>query len=415
MKVKVDKTSLIKYVVYLVFLLDICFWFLFPMETSFTGVYNKKLITIIVMLLTFVTVLATNFFWKKSFRFLLLFSFAYLFDLVALVMYSKSQYPAQGFGGTMAMAYYYLDFLIVFPMLYVLLKDTDYRIILEGLNKIAVILICIIALQGIVYALTGSIFMKGVLSADDIQMRSGRIRIGMTLLGNYAVIYNFAKIQKKQCRIIHYVGFVAGILDVFFVQMTRMYELAIIGALLAVYISSSKKTTRFIRIIVVLFAIVYIMSFTGILDSFISSFDVNGELGAGTRVRFEAIEYFMTFVQKNPLFGMGFVHQNFYLNVLYGSSGRYYLSDVGIIGLITEGGLGMGLLYIIFCLRMIFILVKTRDTRSPFLVGLMVFILLCTPTLVVWGRRTIIYIGLALAVFEFHYFESKKFKKEIAA
>ena len=62
MKVKVDKTSLIKYVVYLVFLLDICFWFLFPMETSFTGVYNKKLITIIVMLLTFVTVLATNFF-----------------------------------------------------------------------------------------------------------------------------------------------------------------------------------------------------------------------------------------------------------------------------------------------------------------------------------------------------------------
>lgn len=40
MKVKVDRTSLIKYGVYLVFLLDICFWFLFPMETSFTGVYK---------------------------------------------------------------------------------------------------------------------------------------------------------------------------------------------------------------------------------------------------------------------------------------------------------------------------------------------------------------------------------------
>jgi hypothetical protein len=190
-----------------------------------------------------------------------------------------------------------------------------------------------------------------------------------------------------------------GIICAFIVQMVRMYEFAIVGALLVVYVASSKKSNRILRIIIVLFAIVYV-TMTGIVDSFISSFDVNGNLGAGTRVRFEAIEYFMTYVQKNPLFGMGFVHQNYYSSVLYGANGRYYLTDVGIIGLLTECGGAMVALYVLFCIRMVYIITKIKRQNKGFLVGLCVFTLLCTPTLIIWGRRSIIYIGLIMAIFE---------------
>lgn len=403
MKIKVDRVSNNKHFLYLVFLLDICFWYVYPIETSLTGVYNKKLITILIVGLTLFTLILSRFFWKKSFRFLLIFSGLFLIDWIALTLYSKGAYPEQGFEGTLAMAYYYLGFFIVFPILYVMLHDNDPESFLRIINMFAIILIGLLLLQEIVYLRSGVVFLRGVLNTDDVTMRSDRIRIGMTLLGNISVVYNFSKIAEKKAVIIHYLGFVMGIICVFFVQMTRMYELAIIGALLAVYIDSSKKTSRFIRIVVVIFAIVYVVFMTGIMDSFISSFDVNGDLGAGTRVRLEAIEYFITFVRNNPLFGMGFVHQNYYSTVLYGLSGRYYLSDVGFIGLLTECGAGMAALYVAFCARMIYILIKMRGQKKGFLVGLCMFTLLCTPTLVIWGRRSIIYVGLIMAIFEYEY------------
>jgi hypothetical protein len=400
MVIKIDKVSNIKHLLYLVFLLDICFWFVFPIETSFTGVYNKKLITILIVALALYTVVLSKFFWKKSFRFLLIFSGLFLIDWIALTLYSKGAYPAQGLGGTLAMAYYYLGFFIVFPILYVILHDDDPESFLRTLNVFAIILIGLLLVQAVVYSLFGAVFLRGVLNTDNVTMRSGRIRIGMTLLGNISVIYNFSKIAEKKAEKIHYIGFVMGIICAFIVQMVRMYEFAIVGTLLVVYVASSKKSNRILRIIIVLFAIVYVTYMTGIVDSFISSFDVNGNLGAGTRVRFEAIEYFMTYVQKNPLFGMGFVHQNYYSSVLYGANGRYYLTDVGIIGLLTECGGAMVALYVLFCIRMVYIITKIKRQNKGFLVGLCVFTLLCTPTLIIWGRRSIIYIGLIMAIFE---------------
>lgn len=404
MKIKVDKISLIKYIIYLIFLLDICFWYVIPMETNFTGMYNKKLIILLIVGLIFVTLITTRYFWKKIFKFLLLFSMLYLVDIIALFLYSKSQYPAQGFGGTFAMAYYYLGLLIVFPILYVMQKSEKPEQFIETLNKFAIILIGLLLIQGIVYSFSGKVFLSEILNADDIMMRNGRIRIGMTLLGNISVIYNFSNIVDKKAKSIHFIGFIMGFACVFLVQMTRMYELAIVGALIAIYITSSERNNKILRIVIVSIIAIYIIFGTGIINSFISSFDVNGDLGAGTRVRIEAIEYFMSFVQKNPFFGMGFVHQNYYSRVLYGITGNYYLSDVGIIGLLTECGLGMILLYIVFCIRMIYIIRKLRDQQKSFLVGLCVFTLLCTPTLVIWGRRSIIYVGLIMAIFEYSFY-----------
>ena len=400
MKLKVDKTSLIKYGIYLIFLLDICFWYIVPIETSFTGMYNKKLITLLIVGLTLIILVTTKIFWKKSFGFLLMFFLLYLTDVIALFIYSKSQYPAQGFGGTFAMAYYYLGLLIVFPILYVMMKSEAPEQLIEMLNKFAIILIALLLLQGIVYSLSGKVFLSELLNADDLMMRNGRIRIGMTLMGNISVIYNFSNIVDKKAEKIHYAGFVMGLICVFLVQMTRMYELAIVGALVAIFITSSERNNKILRIFIVSIIAIYIIFGTGIINSFISSFDVNGDLGAGTRVRIEAIEYFMSFVRKSPFFGMGFVHQNYYSKVLYGTTGTYYLSDVGIIGLLTECGWGMTFLYIVFCIRMIYIIIKLREQRSSFLVGILTFTLLCTPTLVIWGRRSIIYVGLIMAIFE---------------
>jgi len=405
MRIKIGKTYIIEYGIILLFLLDICFWYIIPMETSFTGINNKKLMTIISMILTLDILFTTKVFRNKQYLFLNVFSILVFVQLFLLTIYSMNKYPAQGLTGTLAMAYYYLIFFSVYPMIYVAEKRGIDKFI-SALNIIAVILLLIIALQGVLYVFSGSVFMRGIINSTDVTMRNNRIRIGLTLLGNVFVIYNFSRIQIKKYNIINVIGFAFGMFDVLFIQMTRMYTLAIVGALLAVYLNSSKQSKRFIRIVIVSFGIVYLIFATNFVDSFIASFAATGVFGAGTKIRLEAIEYFWGYVRNNPFFGMGLVDQSNYFSVLYGNGGRYYLSDVGIVGLITQGGWTMATLYFIFLGRMVLILRKMKEHSNectPLLWGLFIFTVLCTPTLVIWGRRTIIYVALVMTLFEYFY------------
>lgn len=196
------------------------------------------------------------------------------------------------------------------------------------------------------------------------------------------------------------------IYDLIFVQQTRMYSLCFIGSALILYIVEGKKNNRLAKILLVLFAGIYVLFGAGIVDAFISSFSVFGEYGAGTRVRIEAIGYYMQYLRKNPLLGMGYVHEASYKNILMGNDGRYYLSDLGIIGLMAQGGILTLCIYLLFIIRMAYIYMKLK-TKSvehlSLLAAILVFVLLTTPTLIVWSRLSMIYIGLIMAVFEYEY------------
>ena len=87
-----------------------------------------------------------------------------------------------------------------------------------------------------------------------------------------------------------------------------------------------------------------------------------------------------------------------------GNDGRYYLSDLGIIGLMAQGGILTLCVYLLFIIRMAYIYMKLK-TKSvehlSLLAAILVFVLLTTPTLIVWSRLSMIYIGLIMAVFEY--------------
>lgn len=408
MKLKVSKTNLIEVGIIIVFLLDICFWFIFPINTSFVGVNNKKLLTIISLLLTITVIFTSKEFKQNRFRFLNIFCFAYLIELGVLTLYSMKEYPVQGLSGTLSMTYYFFVLLIVYPLIYVIERKGIERVI-NSIGVIAAILIVVVFLQGIIYAFSGTIFMKGAINTESLLFRNGRIRIGLTNLGNIFVLYYFAEVfkKKKKVPIAAIILFTIGIVDVFFIQMTRMASLAVIGALLVIYVVAQKKSARFIRIVLIAFVIVYVVFGLNLVDYFIQSFDIAGEYGSGTRIRLEAVRYFWSYVENNPIFGMGLVDQNSYYSVLYGTAGRYYLSDVGIVGLIAQGGWSMAAFYILFITRMIYILHKTKTDKSnemrPFLFGIITFTILCTPSLIIWSRRTMLYISFIMACFEYYY------------
>lgn len=403
--IKVSKSSSMRLLLLLIFLLDVGFWFVFSIESSLTGRYTKKLIVILsVILAVYYFFCYKKGIWRNN-HYLNRFLVCALIIVGIITGYSAWAYPKQGFSGTLAVAYYFWAIVIVYPIYYFFYRDGSIEKLLNQINTIAGIYYLVIFCQSVVYKITGVYFLKGY---GTIAFRDGNIRIDMLVLGNLFLLYNLYKVlrKKREKKAINYLYLLIGIYDLIFVQQTRMYSLCFIGSALILYIVEGKKNNRLAKILLVLFAGIYVLFGTGIVDAFISSFSVFGEYGAGTRVRIEAIGYYMQYLRKNPLLGMGYVHEASYKNILMGNDGRYYLSDLGIIGLMAQGGILTLCVYLLFIIRMAYIYMKLK-TKSvehlSLLAAILVFVLLTTPTLIVWSRSSMIYIGLIMAVFEYEY------------
>ena len=105
--------------------------------------------------------------------------------------------------------------------------------------------------------------------------------------------------------------------------------------------------------------------------------------------------------------GYGWPSDAGYSQVAHGLLGTAYTSDVGFIGLLAETGLFSLVFFVIPIIRMIYVLVKTKemplDAMRMFLMVLIVYLLTTSATIIITDGARCLALPIIMALYEYYY------------
>lgn len=160
------------------------------------------------------------------------------------------------------------------------------------------------------------------------------VRVKGTFLDGFLFLYSFHKFidEKKCCSLIEMVFVIFYTAIIYQSRANFLYMIAtMLVTILLLPVKKNKFTNKvcFFLLLGLLF-----LANINLIITFINGFSVNSiKYGAGSRVRIEALSFFLYMVRKKSfLFGIGFTQDSFNNNL-------YYMSDLGIMANFLKFGI----------------------------------------------------------------------------
>ncbi len=391
-----DRKHIDEYVFLLIILLDCNFLYLIKPPTIlrfFWGTYAK--LGLVIITIAYCVLIR---FWKIRYIFIQRYLALLVVSFVFVSVSSNNLYPYENMVfhylqyGHMLLAFLAIPFISYFEM------DNGYEGVLKKLNILCFAMYILFIFQALLVRLDGPFFMQIAHNT-----RYGNLRMGLSGIANMMIVYNFCRgfLGEGKIKVFNVVQFLLGILCVFFIEQTRGYEIAFcvtFGCLLLLKREKGKKEKTIIALGLIVIAIAH---FLGVFDSFFSSFIEGAEVG-NTEIRVEAIAYFWDTFRRNPLWGHGFISSSSYQLIKTGPKGYYLYADVGIFGLLAQMGIISVVVYIYPLIHSIKVLIISRNRKADiFLLGIVIYIITLSPTLIVTNHERIIQWPLFLALIAF--------------
>lgn len=297
----------------------------------------------------------------------------------------------------------YILLLLVYPILMWL--DSDERGFWKFVKFSGGLLSFIIMVQ----AYFENYFGISVVQTIHGAVRNGRIRIITPAICSILVIYVFYSIlNERKKRIGNMFLFGVLMITLIWVDQTRMMIVSVMCGLGACVLTRRRK--HVLRTLIVYFVFVLIIAIalnTGMIEAFLKSFASNSKEGLSTSVRFEAIEYFWKFFRNNPLLGMGYIRPTTpeLISIWSGPFKKFYLNDLGVIGLLCRTGLTSIVIYGVPLVRMFdvgFKNLKFKSIKGSLLIGLSVYMAVTSISLIYTDQERLLWFGMLIAIFEFY-------------
>ncbi|MFH0357770.1 hypothetical protein ACHBHL_04610 [Streptococcus sp. A27] len=264
----------------------------------------------------------------------------------------------------------------------------------------------LISMLGFAFALYGADLLKINVFA---KMRNGtpRFIIGEVIIIlafflSYSILINSNKniLNNK----LHLANVVLTLFNLEFIIKTRTLSLYVLITILVVSLFN-KQLSRKVKIFI---AIIFLFSLITVINSNIMYWvedTINNDYGI--QMRFYEIEYYVNYFKNNWIAGVGFLSSSSNsstYNVVMGPYGKYYTSDVGIIGLLFKNGI-IGLFWIFsWFYTSIKILLKNMkfipNYYSMFMKMIVVFYLISCINLIFTDTPRFPYIALGMIIIE---------------
>lgn len=415
MKITIKVKNVILYGIVLVILTDLCFFYLLDIPnilTSFIGKEQKNMLVILIVALFLFCVQKNGQGGEKyTSKFINYYIVCAVCAVFVLGTYSALIYTRQDIFAGFRLSAYLLVILLAYPLFWIFNRYNGYTRILNIVNYIYFIWYIIAIIQSILYAKNGTVICEYMFSRNYYSLRYDKLRISLNILGNFLILYNFhAVIQRKRKmrkKIFNIIQIILGVYCLFNIQMTRIYQISILVSMIVMLIFNERKLGKRLLLLLIVGISVGVIETTGIITTFFSSFDLNGDLGGSTLERFNAYHYYFEKILSNPILGFGFPHPDYYATVEHGVRNAYYISDTGIVGSAAQLGVFVLLLYIGLLVRMVYICYKINKEGkfevNSLLLGTLTFMLICIATLSILIPSTIIFVPFVLAIFEYSY------------
>lgn len=415
LEIRFFKTTILQKILLLVFLIELNFFYVFPLPEIFwkgNNGDNKSYIMLILYAVIFVVaIISRNVVVNNEYY---LFVVKFLAIQIALsfllVLRSKNLFNQSWFDMAMCGDYLMMP-ICTMPFMMAMKEDMDFKKMMHILFCMIVIAQVVIFIQGIYYDATNTMLFKGMSATGSARVRLGNLRATWSTLNFIAIVYSFWIIIEQPDVITGYmqalIMFSLSVINIVFFCNTRSVMIASFITFIVMFLMS-ETVSRFKKTILILLLFVAIVGF-GLIRFIISSFDINGALGGSTSVRLREIEYYWGCFVKNPLTGLGLIRpKNTLTYLLYGGPYSGTPTDVGILGLASETGLiGVGV-YSILYFRSVFIINKMRSSEyRTLLIGLLIYITATLPTLIITNIGLSLGLVVVIAIFEGVYYRFK--------
>ena len=233
--------------------------------------------------------------------------------------------------------------------------------------------------------------------------RNGTLRFNVGGIVLYlGVFISIIKLIERDFSWKHIINIAVCAYQIIFINKTRTVMLYIV-AVIAISILNERKLKKSIRILMWLIIVV------SIVGAFVFSDSVNTTVtsylysDAGFMMRLRAIEHYMNQFAQYPILGIGLISSSQDISgwqLLYGSEGRFFRGDVGVIGLLNEFGI-LGLLWVVVFFLKTFKEIKgMHDLASQICRCLLWFLLISMINLSFMDNNRCMYIFFAFAFIE---------------
>lgn len=249
---------------------------------------------------------------------------------------------------------YWLNILMVYPVLYVFEQDGSMKRFLNNILVISVMGNFQRFIAWLAYSTSGSVLFSSIIK-EGLAIRNGAFyRLGgctLHYLGYDLSICNYAK-EKKHKNFYLVLAILFFLYQVIIGQSRAGTIGYIVVACYAAYYLLAQKHENYHReykmaiIGVIALSVAYLL-FSGYLQSFIGSFSPTADsfTAGSTTNRLYAIDYYWSLVKEKPLLGLGFIYDD---SDTTGMMARYlrgygigvaYLEDLGLMGQFFQVGI----------------------------------------------------------------------------
>ncbi|MCY7221674.1 hypothetical protein MK546_06210 [Streptococcus cristatus] len=209
-------------------------------------------------------------------------------------------------------------------------------------------------------------------------------------------------------RICHILNIFITIVNLIWIIKTRTLSLYLLASVLMIPFLK-KDAKKQIKLVISVLAII-IVSFA-FSQYFIPLLNDLIDNDYGVQTRFSTVEYYLDHFKKHWLFGVGYISAMApysTASIVVGPFGRYYPSDVGVIGLMFRSGI-IGLAWLVSWFYSSLKIIRDNSNNIPAYYDLLmklfiVFLLFSCSNLILTDKPRFPYIALGMLMFESSYF-----------
>lgn len=403
---KVRISSLCRWTIYFLFIFDLSIFMFLKITTR-----DRMFYTIIVSAIWvgYICLKKKSIIYKKSTRWIKCYGVLILLMLLAHFVYATAINGVTK-GAFLVNAFYYLIFILAFPLIYMFDNDGGTIKFWKALNIITLFWNLILIFQAILYNSTGRIFLPFLID-QNIILRNGMIRLEMRSMSHVMIIYNFDKFynQKEQGKSKYLSLMLLGIFTMFYVEQTRGYYIAVLFSVAVLLLCYNRKSNKFLISSMLVILTIFVLWKTKAIDSLYNSlFSSSGE-NATALVRLRGIEIINEQLKNNLLWGFGFQKTGdwFYYNGVV-----TYFNDNGFIGLLGQIGVWAVLIFGFMIIRLGYVVFdmfrRKFYSNATLLLGLYAYLIGTAPSLICYWNTTCLLCPVLWAIFEYEYAKIKR-------
>lgn len=292
--------------------------------------------------------------------------------------------------------------LVAFPILYIFVKthtiqDFIYKIcFITGMQMTLIVFDAFLVNKG----------MEGFLSFGYELMRNDRLRVwDLSSLEAMVIIFCAYQIMYRKCRfnkgVLWYILVVTAF-ALYYVEQTRMMQLSVVGSIMVMFLYKEKgKFNIYVYSSMIIISLILYISLGGAYE-YVSTFTGSGRSELATySIRVDEIKYVWGYLQDNWLFGSG---MSYFKSKPYA---KFSSSDIGVIGLLYDYGLGAFFIFIIPIIYYGVRIWKWRRNRGMreergFVLAIYFFLLISSATLIIVNETRILMWPFCIAICEYY-------------